>query len=204
MHSAEIHLVSFDVLVWIDTVARGAPALQTTNLWLCVGKCLPHHWQSVDTLQNLRWKEMQLRLWKILAYSPGGKSTLTNIELYIWSVINSTWNGGPRWQSRTPVLLIAPAEPVNKYFPFSRSLSLALSLTLSSSPTKVSGGGGSFDYLRCRLIAFLNLCTDVLLHRPGAHRTCPDGPLPGGKTNHTKLLSPYLLPITDLHPFISP
>lgn len=107
-------------------VVRGVQTLQTTNLWLCVGKCLPHHWQSVDTLQDLSWKEMQFRLWKILAFSPGGKSTLTNIELYIWSVINSTWNGGPRWQSRTPVLLIAPAVPVNKYFPFSLSLRLFL------------------------------------------------------------------------------
>lgn len=155
--------------------------MQTTFFDYVWEKCLPHHWQSVDTLQNLRWKEMQLRLWKILAFSPGGKSTLTNIELYIWSVINSTWNGGPRWQSWTPALLIAPAVPVNKYFPiFLSSVCLSVSL-LSLSPTKVSGGGGSFDYLCCRLIAFLNLCTDVLLHRPRACRTRPDGPLPGEK-----------------------
>lgn len=58
---------------------------------------------------------------------------------------------------------------------------LPLPFSLSRSPTKVSGGGGSFDYLCCRLIAFLNLCTDVLLHRPRACRTRPDGPLPGEK-----------------------
>lgn len=74
-----------------------------------------------------------------------------------------------------------PAVPVNKYFPiFLSSVCLSVSL-LSLSPTKVSGGGGSFDYLCCRLIAFLNLCTDVLLHRPRACRTRPDGPLPGEK-----------------------
>lgn len=84
------------------------------------------------------------------------------------------------------MLLIAPAVPVNKYFPIFLSVCLSVSLpapslSLSSSPTKVSRGGGSFDYLRCGLIAFLNLCTDVLLHRPGARRTRPDGPLPGEK-----------------------
>lgn len=74
--------------------SRGECRHSDYTLWLCVGKCLPHRWQSVDTLQNLRWKKMYLRLWKILAFSPGGKSTFANIELYIWSVINSTWNGG--------------------------------------------------------------------------------------------------------------
>ncbi|GLD53679.1 peroxisome proliferator-activated receptor gamma coactivator 1-alpha isoform X1 [Lates japonicus] len=59
--------------------------------------------------------------------------------------------------------------------------SCLLNLTWENCYEQVSGGGGSFDYLRCRLIAFLNLCTDVLLHRPGACRTRPDGPLPGEK-----------------------
>lgn len=71
--------------------------------------------------------------------------------------------------------------PVNKYFPIFLPVCLS-PLSLSLPPrTKVSRGGGSFDYLRCGLIAFLNLCTDVLQHRPGARRTRPDGPLPGEK-----------------------
>lgn len=83
------------------------------------------------------------------------------------------------------------------------------SIALTSPPhtpcfAEVSGGGGSFDYLCCRLIAFLNLCTDVLLHRPGACCTRPRGSMPGEKTNHATHLPPHLLPITDLHLFVSP
>lgn len=98
----------------------------------------------------------------------------------------------------TPVLLIAPAVPVNKYFPISPSVCLSVSLSLSFSPTKVSRGGGSFDYLRCGLIAFLNLCTDLLPHRPRARRTCPDGP-PSGEYN-----KPYRASISPPSPHYWP
>lgn len=78
-------------------------------------------------------------------------------------------------------------------------LSLSRFPSLSSSPTKVSRGGGSFDYLRRGLIAFLNLCTDVLLHRPGARRTRPDGPLPGEKQTTPRF---YLPTFSQLLTFI--
>lgn len=126
------------VVVVVDAIAEGALALQTTFF--------DYVWENVFlTIDDLLipceiWDERKRSLdcEKILAFSPGGKSALTNIELYIWSVINSTWNGGPWWQSWTPVLLIAPAVPVNKYFPISLSVCLSVfplpTLSVSSSP----------------------------------------------------------------------
>lgn len=118
---------------------------------------------------------------------------------------------GPRWRRWTPLLFDRTSSACKQVFSPSSSLRLSrsvplLALFLPLLHAKVSGGGGSFDYLCCRLIAFLNLCTDVLLHCPGACRMRPPGPLPGAKKNKktNQTLCACRLPITDLHSFILP
>lgn len=130
---------------------------------------------------------------------------------------------GPGGGAETLALLIAPAAPVNKHppthptlltifltLPVFSLLSSLFSLPRHPLPGEASGGGGSFDYLCCRLIAFLNLCTDVaptpprsLLHAP-TWTPARRGRKKQKQTNHAAALPPHLLPITDLHPLVSP
>lgn len=108
----------------------------------------------------------------------GVKVLSQTLELYFWSCqLPLKWLTPPRPHAAqlSDCWRLFLTVPLNEIFPH-HSLFLPLP-TVPVSPSWRAEEGGSSDYLRCGLIAFPNLCTHELQHRPWARRTCPDGPL---------------------------